>query len=197
LKRSAALAIGLLVCAPLTARSQPVGRNIDVVLTTAFLAGVTPVDTIRGTDNRKHVGVRFDAALQFATTSVGAGGRLWAFNDTDRRDGGGGDIFIVVTRRIGGGLRDAIRAQVGAGAETIRGGTEGNPVSNSVEGTVWSIGYEHEFIVLAERLVVSADLIVPPSSDAGIGRKAPVFELGIAYRIRELHPTWPIGRRGR
>ena len=54
-----------------------------------------------------------------------------------------------------------------------------------------SAGLEHEFLVGEWRLVISADLVMPPSFEL-YGRSRPLLEFGLGSRQRYFQPIRPM-----
>ncbi|MDB4882949.1 MAG: hypothetical protein JWL95_1715 [Gemmatimonadetes bacterium] len=192
------VAIVALLLAPARAGAQLYGRNIELFGTIGGVAGLTPVSVASRTRLGAHGGFRADGGIQGSRFGAGLGARVWELVPTTEYGGHGLEGFLLGELRVGSGVRTTIRATVGAGFDDIDGGRGPAVDAVGADGFLWSVGVGHEINLQAGRqLLLSADLL-SPNIDANLrGRRAPVMELGVAYRVRQYNSIGPLRSRRR
>ena len=189
------LSVLFVLLAPAAARAQLVGMNIELFGTVGVVGGVTPVQVASGSHLDSHAGIRLDGGVQIARFGLGAGLRYWEMTPTEEYGGRGMDVFILGEWRPGKSLRTTVRASYGIGFDDIDSGHSQASPTISTNGDVWSVGVGHEVIVFSgARFILSADLLMPANPGA-IGRRRPVFEIGLGFRFREFQAIVPLSRR--
>lgn len=185
------MAIVILVTSARPAGGQLLGKNIEVVATSALIGGASRLDSDVGARTFPYGGVRLDAGFQFARTSLGLGGRLWALDGGSELAGVGIDGFALATYRLPGSIHTAVRAALGVSFEALDPAEDRNGARSTQDGLSGSLGAEHEVFIFSRRFVVSVEMLVPPPRTT-FGRKTPVLEFGFGFRERIFHPISPI-----
>lgn len=189
-----ALAVLLLIVAAERARAQAVLPRVEVFSTIGAVVGITPmmIDGVRL--GGAHAGLRADVGIQGQSLALAVGGRFWELAPTQSFGGRGLDLFVAAEERVSWDTRTLLRASVGGGFDDIGGGHGPDRAGQGTSGVMFSVGAARELIPPSgERLIVSADIVMPSVSADGNGRRRPILELGFGYRFRDFNPLAALG----
>ena len=189
-----ALLIALLTTACATpSMAQRLGTNIEVFGTASFQGGVVPVKAPSGSHIAPSGGIRIDGGLQFQRMAVGFGFGFWQMVPTDEYGGEGIDVFLLGEWRPGSDTRTTIRGALGYGGDSFDAGHGTERPAVGGDGTMWSIGVGREVITPFDtQLHLTVDLVVQAPTDGSIGRRPPMLELGVGYRLRRFQSISPL-----
>ncbi|CAN5361901.1 hypothetical protein BH09GEM1_BH09GEM1_30990 [soil metagenome] len=169
--------------------AQAIAARAEVFSTIGGVVGATPmlIDNVRHLG--AHAGFRADAGLQRDRLGVAIGGRLWELAPTKTFGGRGLDVFITGEWGVSFDTRSMVRASLGGGVDDIDGGHGPERAGTGRSGVNYSLGFAREiFVPAGERVILSADIVMP-NVNAGVnGRRLPVVELGFGYRFRDFNP---------
>ena len=171
--------------APGVAHGQLFARRVEVFGTAGGIGGATPVRIDGRSYIGAHGGLRVDAGIQGGRFAFAVGTRFWELVPTRNIGGQGFDGFFSGEWRVGPDSRTNVRASLGVGFNEIDGGSGPERGRTGISGVLWSIGAARELIAPSGALViVSADFIVPTVNTGVNGRRLPVVELGVGFRLR-------------
>lgn len=178
--------------APAPAIAQRLGTILEVFGSASLVGGVTSVAAPSGSHAALHGGARGDAGIQIGHLGLGLGGRIWQMVPTQEYGGTGFDYFLVGEWREEPSSRTTIRGAFGGGWDDFDSGRGPERPNSGAQGIMWSVGIGHQVIAPRDtRLLLTADLIVPPPPSGGLGRKRPVLEVGVGKRYVGFHPIGP------
>ena len=168
-----------------SATAQAILPRVEVFTTIGGIVGLTPVLIDNARRLGLHGGFRADAGIQGETLGLAVGARLWELAPTQSFGGHGLDAFLTAEWRVSFDTRSTLRASVGGGFDDIDGGRGPERAGVGTSGVMFSVGAAREVIPPSgERLIISADLVLPSvNADVG-GRRRPILELGFGYRLR-------------
>jgi hypothetical protein len=163
--------------------------RVEVYATIGGIVGVTPMRIDNARRGALHGGFRADAGIQSGALGLALGARVWELAPTQTFGGHGLDGFLSAEWQISWDTRSTLRASVGTGFDEIDGGHGPERAGAGSSGVLYSLGAAREVIAPSgERLILSADIVVPHVNADVEGRRAPILELGFGYRIRDFNP---------
>jgi hypothetical protein len=186
------IAVVLLASAPI-AHAQVAADARQKFASIGGIIGVTPVKVLGGSTAAGNIGMLADVGLQDNRFAYGIGVRPWLTLPNVNVGGYGLDGFLFAECRISKDSLTTLRASAGYGYEEFDSGTFPFRTTISNHGFVGSVGIGREMIVSdgGESVVFSADFLIPHTLADTIGRRAPIFEFGVSYRLRSGHDWRP------
>lgn len=191
-------AILALACLASPLRAQVSERSAELFLTGGAVGGLTPVSATGHTYFAPYGGGRLDVGVQGEQTGFGIALRVWEAARTHGVGTAGADVAALGEFRASRDAHTLVRVSGGMGFESV---DSPNPppamlLGNGTDGFTWSVGVAREVFAPGGLMLVSVDLVMPPVSAGADGRRAPVVELGLAFRSRFFHSIAMPGSRG-